>query len=182
MTHYSLPVKLRVLRAERGLTLREVEELSGVAKETISDIERGTRHPLDATLAKLARAYHVPLEELLEERDAEGKAEAGQESRHEGSTAPVDQERQALDQERQALMDRVADLEAENARMREAEREGNIDFFYRILQEERDHWRNRAVDLEEENAGLRQENERLTALVEDLRAAIHVALVRGEDR
>jgi transcriptional regulator with XRE-family HTH domain len=59
--------RLRVLRAERGLTVRQVAEASGVAKETISQIERGERHPYDRTLAKLAKAYDVPVEELLEE-------------------------------------------------------------------------------------------------------------------
>jgi transcriptional regulator with XRE-family HTH domain len=63
----SLATRLRVLRAERGLTVRQVAELSGVAKETVSQIERGERHPYDRTLAKLAHAYGVPVEELLEE-------------------------------------------------------------------------------------------------------------------
>jgi len=44
-----------------------VAELSGVAKETISQVERGERHPYDRTLAKLAKAYEVPVEDLLEE-------------------------------------------------------------------------------------------------------------------
>jgi transcriptional regulator with XRE-family HTH domain len=65
MMQESLAHKLRVLRAERELTLREAASLTGVAKETISDIERGIRHPHDVTLAKLARGYEVPVEELL---------------------------------------------------------------------------------------------------------------------
>jgi transcriptional regulator with XRE-family HTH domain len=67
MTQTSLGHKLRILRAERGLTLREAASLTGVAKETISDIERGIRHPHDVTVAKLARAYDVPVEDLLTE-------------------------------------------------------------------------------------------------------------------
>jgi transcriptional regulator with XRE-family HTH domain len=85
--HGSLATRLRVLRAERGLTVRQVAELSGVAKETISQIERGERHPYDRTLAKLARAYEVPVEELLsaeaekqEQLAAAGKAEAPREA------------------------------------------------------------------------------------------------------
>jgi transcriptional regulator with XRE-family HTH domain len=66
MMQGSLAHKVRVLRAERGLTLREAASLTGVAKETISDIERGLRHPHDPTLAKIARGYDVPVEELLE--------------------------------------------------------------------------------------------------------------------
>ena len=63
----SLAHKLRILRAERGLTLREAASLTGVAKETISDIERGLRRPHDPTLAKIAKGYGVPIEELIEE-------------------------------------------------------------------------------------------------------------------
>ena len=63
----TLARKLRVLRAERGLTLREAEELTGVDKDTLSKIERGLRHPYDVTLSKLAKGYGVPVEELLEE-------------------------------------------------------------------------------------------------------------------
>ena len=74
--HGSLATRLRVLRAERGLTVRQVAELSGVAKETVSQIERGERHPYDRTLAKLAHAYGVPIEELLEEPALAGKADA----------------------------------------------------------------------------------------------------------
>jgi transcriptional regulator with XRE-family HTH domain len=79
MVQGSLAHKLRVLRAERGLTLREAASLIGVAKETISDIERGLRHPHDPTLAKIAKGYGVPVEELLEEPVPLAEAlEAGQ--------------------------------------------------------------------------------------------------------
>ena len=67
MVQGSLAHRLRVLRAERGLTLREAASLTGVAKETISDIERGLRRPHDPTLAKIAKGYGVPIEELIEE-------------------------------------------------------------------------------------------------------------------
>jgi transcriptional regulator with XRE-family HTH domain len=62
----TLARKLRVLRVERGLTLREAEELTGVDKDTLSKIERGLRHPYDVTLSKLAKGYGVLAEELLE--------------------------------------------------------------------------------------------------------------------
>src|SRR5215204_6560557 len=77
MTQTPLGHKLRVLRAERELTLREAASHTGVAKETISDIERGIRHPHDVTVAKLARAYDVPVENLLEEQVVAGKLEDG---------------------------------------------------------------------------------------------------------
>src|SRR3954464_4538404 len=82
MMQGSLAHRLRVLRAERGLTLREAAAKSGVAKETISDIERGLRHPHDPTLAKIAKGYGVPVEELIEEPAVAGKAEGPREAGH----------------------------------------------------------------------------------------------------
>ncbi len=67
MTQESLALKLRVLRAERRVTLRDVEEATGVAKETLSELERGRRRPKDITLAKLADFYGVPLRDFLAE-------------------------------------------------------------------------------------------------------------------
>jgi transcriptional regulator with XRE-family HTH domain len=72
----SLPTKLRVLRAERGLTLREAAELVKVRPATLSDIEQGRSRPHDTTLAKIASAYNVPLTELLEEPVPLGEAPA----------------------------------------------------------------------------------------------------------
>jgi transcriptional regulator with XRE-family HTH domain len=74
MVQTSLGMRLRVLRAERGLSLRQVEAGTGVAKETLSEIERGVRHPYDTTLGKLAKFYDVPVEGLLEEPALSGKA------------------------------------------------------------------------------------------------------------
>jgi transcriptional regulator with XRE-family HTH domain len=84
-----LPRKLRLLRAERQLSLRQAAKLTGLAKETLSDLERGRRHPNDVTLAKVAEGYGISVEELFdleEEHQAEekpvllGKAEAPRES------------------------------------------------------------------------------------------------------
>ena len=76
MSRESLARKLRVLRAERALSLRQVEEMTGLDKHTISSIERAQSRPYDVTLAKLARAYDVGLEELLEEKGSLPKAPA----------------------------------------------------------------------------------------------------------
>jgi transcriptional regulator with XRE-family HTH domain len=59
--------KLRMLRAAEGITLAEVEERSGVTRESIGELERGKRIPFGSTLQKLARAYGVSLAELFEE-------------------------------------------------------------------------------------------------------------------
>ena len=75
--------KLRLLRAKRKLSLRQAAKITGLAKETLGDIERGKRHPNDVTLAKIAEGYGISLEELLDlEREPQekpvltGKAEA----------------------------------------------------------------------------------------------------------
>jgi transcriptional regulator with XRE-family HTH domain len=75
----SLARKLRVLRAERGLTLRQAAEQAGVRPGTLSELERGLHRPHDITLSRVAKGYGVPVEELLEEPVP--LAEASQEMR-----------------------------------------------------------------------------------------------------
>jgi transcriptional regulator with XRE-family HTH domain len=136
MMQTSLGHKLRVLRAERGLTLREAASETGVAKETISDIERGIRHPHDVTLSKLARGYGVPIEDLFEEPTLAGKGEAPQE------TGPTEAERHrpSLDQVREEFAPLADGLNRHCARWEEklpslqGTSEGVEDFFL-ILQE-----------------------------------------------
>jgi transcriptional regulator with XRE-family HTH domain len=72
----SLATKLRVLRAQRGLTLRQAAAVVDVRPGTLSELERGLRHPHDVTLSRIAKGYDVPVEELLEEPALAGKAEA----------------------------------------------------------------------------------------------------------
>jgi transcriptional regulator with XRE-family HTH domain len=75
----SLARKLRVLRAERGLTLRQAAEQAGVRPGTLSELERGLHRPHDITLSRVAKGYGVPVEDLLEEPVplAEASQEAG---------------------------------------------------------------------------------------------------------
>ncbi len=47
--------------------MRELERMSGVSKETLSGIERGSRAPQALTLGKLANALEVDIEDLLGE-------------------------------------------------------------------------------------------------------------------
>jgi transcriptional regulator with XRE-family HTH domain len=76
MVHESLAQRLRVLRAKKGWTLVEAARHAGVGRDTLSDLERGRQHPVMPTVAKLAKGYGVPVEELLEEPVLAGKAEA----------------------------------------------------------------------------------------------------------
>jgi HTH-type transcriptional regulator, competence development regulator len=57
--------QLAELRERRALTLRELAEMSGVAADTINQIELGHRKPRPSTLRKLARALEVDVEELM---------------------------------------------------------------------------------------------------------------------
>ena len=59
--------RLRVLRAQRGWTLRQLEERSGVSKDAISEIERGLRTPRISTLLSLAQGLGIDPQELLQE-------------------------------------------------------------------------------------------------------------------
>lgn len=60
--------KLRALRRKRVLTLRELGELAGISKDTISRVEReGTAYP--STIRKLARGLGVEPSELVKEEE-----------------------------------------------------------------------------------------------------------------
>jgi transcriptional regulator with XRE-family HTH domain len=68
----TLPTKLRTLRARAGLTLIDAAKRAGIGRDTLSDIERGRRHPRMPTLRALADAYGVDVSELVEEGPSEG--------------------------------------------------------------------------------------------------------------
>jgi transcriptional regulator with XRE-family HTH domain len=72
--------RLAELRERRALTLRELSELSGVAADTINQIELGHRKPRPSTLRKLAKALEVDVEEFYREPALAGKAEAPREA------------------------------------------------------------------------------------------------------
>ena len=57
--------RLRVLRQQRVLTLRELEKRSGVAYNTIWHLENGKREAQPRTIRKLAQALGVDPEELV---------------------------------------------------------------------------------------------------------------------
>jgi transcriptional regulator with XRE-family HTH domain len=62
-----IAVRLRVLREELGLTHKEAAELANVSQATLVRLESGRRPPYMPTVTKIARAYGVPLEELVGE-------------------------------------------------------------------------------------------------------------------
>jgi transcriptional regulator with XRE-family HTH domain len=62
-----LAAVLRGARKRRGLTLREVEEKTGVSNAYLSQVENGKiRQPSPAILHKLSDVYDVSYEDLLD--------------------------------------------------------------------------------------------------------------------
>ncbi|PJI44588.1 MAG: DNA-binding protein [Rhizobium sp.] len=57
----TVAVRLKTLRTERGLTLDQLAELSGVSRAMISRVERGEASPTAALLARLCSALGVSL-------------------------------------------------------------------------------------------------------------------------
>jgi transcriptional regulator with XRE-family HTH domain len=57
--------RLRALRRNRGLTLAEVAGTTGISESTLSRLESGQRRASLDLLLPLARAYDVPLDDLV---------------------------------------------------------------------------------------------------------------------
>lgn len=57
--------RLRALRTERGTTLTQLSETTGISLSTLSRLESGGRKPTLELLLPLAKAYGVQLDELV---------------------------------------------------------------------------------------------------------------------
>jgi transcriptional regulator with XRE-family HTH domain len=57
--------RLRRVRDERGATLAQLAEATGISKSTLSRLETGQRRPSLELLLPIARAHQVPLDELV---------------------------------------------------------------------------------------------------------------------
>jgi transcriptional regulator with XRE-family HTH domain len=121
MTQKSLADRLRLLRAQRGLTVKDAAQQVGVDRRTLRRIELGTQGAQYPTLAKIADGYGVPVQELLEEPVGAGKAEApeaGPADRrsevrvtgHLDSDDPFEEERQVIPQSADALRGFIKDM------------------------------------------------------------------------
>ncbi len=62
---FSLGDKLRALREERGLTLKEIGDFGGLSFTYLSEIERGTVCPSVETIKHLAGFFEVPVSMLV---------------------------------------------------------------------------------------------------------------------
>jgi transcriptional regulator with XRE-family HTH domain len=57
--------RLRQIRNQRGITLTDLSERTGISKSTLSRLENGQRRPSLELLLPLAEAYRVPLDDLV---------------------------------------------------------------------------------------------------------------------
>ncbi|CAM4078214.1 helix-turn-helix domain-containing protein [Kibdelosporangium persicum] len=57
--------RLKRLRTQRGLSLSDLSETTGISKSTLSRLEVGQRRPSLELLLPIARAYRIPLDELV---------------------------------------------------------------------------------------------------------------------
>ncbi|GAA5027972.1 XRE family transcriptional regulator [Terrabacter aeriphilus] len=57
--------RLRRVRAQRGFTLTDVAERTGLSKSTLSRLENGQRRPSLELLLPLAHVYRVPIDDLV---------------------------------------------------------------------------------------------------------------------
>ena len=62
----SVGPRLRALRKQRGTTLAQLAEATGISVSTLSRLESGGRKPTLELLLPLARAHQVPLDELVD--------------------------------------------------------------------------------------------------------------------
>ena len=57
--------RLRAIRTQRGVTLTALSESTGISKSTLSRLETGQRRASLELLLPLAKAYRVPLDDLV---------------------------------------------------------------------------------------------------------------------
>lgn len=62
--HKSLGQAIRERREEKDFSVRELAKKIDVSAAFLSDVELGRRHPSEDTLAKIARALSVPVDDL----------------------------------------------------------------------------------------------------------------------
>lgn len=76
----TLGARIKKLRADKKLSLRKLEQMTGLSRSTLSEIESGSiKNPTIATLSKIAQALKIPISDLVGEAyasDGEREEEA----------------------------------------------------------------------------------------------------------
>lgn len=70
-----MELRLKEVIAEKGMTITEVAEKSGIEKGNVSTYVNGRRQPTIETLEKLADAIGVPITEFFEKKREKGENE-----------------------------------------------------------------------------------------------------------
>ena len=65
-TYERFVMRLKKLRAERGMTQEALAEKAGISRSYITRLELGQQDPTLGTLEKLAKALKVPVAKFLE--------------------------------------------------------------------------------------------------------------------
>jgi transcriptional regulator with XRE-family HTH domain len=74
--------RLRTLRRERGTSLADVSATTGISVSTLSRLESGQRKATLELLLPLARAYQVPLDQIVEPPVADPRVQSCPVKRH----------------------------------------------------------------------------------------------------
>ena len=61
--------KIKSLRRQRNMSLRELAQITGLSKTTLGDLEKDVKNPSLETLEKVAKAFGMAPAELLKETD-----------------------------------------------------------------------------------------------------------------
>lgn len=70
-----MELRLKEVIAEKGVTITEIAEKSGIEKGNVSTYVNGRRQPTIETLEKLADAIGVPITEFFEKKQKKGDNE-----------------------------------------------------------------------------------------------------------
>ena len=62
--------KIKNLRKQKNISLRELAQITGLSKTTLSDLEKDAKNPSLETLEKIAVAFEMTPAELLKETDS----------------------------------------------------------------------------------------------------------------
>lgn len=58
--------RIQELRRAKGLTQENLDELTGLQRSYISDVERGARNPSIKNIAKIAKALRIKVSDLID--------------------------------------------------------------------------------------------------------------------
>ncbi len=106
--------RLRELRRRGGMTLSALSELTGIPVSTLSRLESGQRKPTLELLLPLAKAHHVPLDELVDAPETgDPRVRPRPITRHGQTYIPLTRKPGGLQAYKQILSGRRADREPE---------------------------------------------------------------------